>query len=135
MQYLLDTNICIYIIKRKPLNVFNKFQSLSVGSVGISAITLAELEYGIAKSMNPESNRTALEKFLIPLNVIDFGADSTNEYGKIRAALEKQGTPIGSFDLLIAAHAKSLDLILVTNNEKEFERIEHLKIENWVKNL
>ncbi len=135
MEYLLDTNICIYIIKKKPLNVFNKFQTLSVGSVGISAITLAELEYGIAKSMNPEGNRAALEKFLIPLNILDFGIDSTNEYGKIRAALEKQGTPIGSLDLLIAAHAVSLNLILVTNNENEFERVEHLKIENWVKYL
>lgn len=77
MQYLLDTNICIYIIKKKPLNVLNKFQSLSVGSVGISAITIAELEYGIAKSMNPEGNREALEKFLIPLNILDFGVYST----------------------------------------------------------
>jgi tRNA(fMet)-specific endonuclease VapC len=133
MEYILDTNICIYIIKKRPINVFEKFRSLSVGSIGISSITLAELQFGIMKSSNPEKNQEALDKFLIPLEIIDFGVNATIEYGKIRADLEKNGTPIGPLDTLIASHAKSLDLILVTNNEREFERIVGLKIENWTK--
>jgi len=133
MEYILDTNICIYIIKKRPINVFKKFRSLSVGSIGISSITLAELQFGIMKSSNPEKNQEALDKFLIPLEIIDFGVNATIEYGKIRAELEKNGTPIGPLDTLIASHAKSLDLILVTNNEREFERIVGLKIENWTK--
>lgn len=133
MEYLLDTNICIYIIKRRPEQVFDKLLTLSVGSVGISSITLAELQYGIEKSTNPDKNKEALEKFLTPIEILDFGAGATEEYGKIRAELERKGTPIGSLDLLIASHAKSLDLTLVTNNEKEFVRVVNLKIENWTK--
>jgi tRNA(fMet)-specific endonuclease VapC len=133
MQYILDTNICIYIIKRKPEQVFAKLLTLSVGSVVISSITLAELQYGVEKSINREKNKEALEKFLTPIEIIDFGVSATKEYGKIRAELEKMGTPIGSLDMLIAAHAKSLDLTLVTNNEKEFDRVNSLKIENWTK--
>lgn len=133
MEQLLDTNICIYIIKRKPEQVFDKLLTLSVGSVGISSITLAELQYGIEKSTNPDKNKEALEKFLTPIEIIDFGAEATEEYGKIRAELERKGTPIGSLDLLIASQAKSLDLTLVTNNEKEFVRVNDLKIENWTK--
>lgn len=133
MEYLLDTNICIYIIKRKPIEVFAKLRELTIGSVGISSITLAELHYGIEKSLFPDKNREALEKFLTPIEIIDFGFDASNEYGKIRAELERKGTPIGPFDMLIAAHAKCLNVILVTNNEREFERIAGLKIENWSK--
>lgn len=133
MEYLLDTNICIYIIKKRPIKVFNKFKSLSIGSIGISSITLAELQFGIMKSSSPEKNQEALDKFLTPLEIIDFDFKATFTYGKIRADLEKKGTPIGSLDTLIAAHAKSLDLTLITNNEKEFGRIPGLKIENWAK--
>jgi tRNA(fMet)-specific endonuclease VapC len=133
MEYLLDTNICIYIIKKKPIGVFEKFKSLSIGSIGISSITLAELQYGIMKSSSPEKNQEALDKFITPLEIIDFDYNATIEYGKIRADLEQKGTSIGPLDTLIAAHAKSLDLILVTNNEKEFERILELKLENWTK--
>ena len=132
MEYILDTNICIYIIKRKPVGVFEKFKSLPMGSLGISSITLAELQYGIMKSSNPEKNREALEMFLTPLEIIDFDYNAATEYGKIRAALEQKGTPIGPLDTLIASHVKSLDLTLVTNNEKEFERVAGLKIENWI---
>jgi tRNA(fMet)-specific endonuclease VapC len=132
MKYLLDTNICIYIIKRKPVNVFEKFKSLSIGTIGISSITLAELQYGIMKSSDPKKNQKALDKFLTPLEILDFDYYATIEYGKIRAELEKKGTPIGPLDTLIASHAMSLELILVTNNVKEFERIPDLKIENWV---
>ena len=131
MNYLLDTNISIYIIKKKPKQVLDKFLTLSLGSVAISSITLAELHYGMAKSSNPEKNQEALEKFLTPIEILDFSSDATEEYGNMRAELERKGTPIGPLDMLIAAHAKSLDLILVTNNEKEFARIDNLQIENW----
>ena len=130
MEYLLDTNICIYIIKKKPIDVFEKFKNFTVGDIGISSITLAELQYGIEKSSDAEKNREALEKFLTPIEIIDYGYEATIEYGKIRAELEKKGVPIGPLDMLIASHAKSLDVILVTNNVREFERISGLKTEN-----
>jgi tRNA(fMet)-specific endonuclease VapC len=133
MEYLLDTNICIYIIKKKPAEVFDKFKNLTIGDVGISSITLAELQYGIEKSSNPVKNKEALEKFLTPIEVIDFGYDATVEYGKIRSELERKGVPIGPLDMLIAAHAMSLDVTLVTNNVREFERIPELKIDKWTK--
>jgi len=133
MEYLLDTNICIYIIKKKPFEVFEKFKTLTIGDVGISSITLAELQFGIEKSSNAEKNREALEKFLTPIEIIDYGFEASVEYGKIRAELEKKGIPIGPLDMLIASHAQSLNVILVTNNVKEFERIPGLKIENWTK--
>jgi tRNA(fMet)-specific endonuclease VapC len=133
MIYLLDTNICIYIIKKKPVNVLERFKELSLGSVGVSTITLAELEYGIRKSASPEKNLEALNQFLVPLDILSFDYEATIAYGKIRAELEKKGTPIGPLDTLIAAHALSLNLTLVTNNEKEFNRIVALKVENWAK--
>lgn len=133
MEYLLDTNICIYIIKKKPEKVLQKFRTLTLGSVAISSITIAELHYGIEKRSKPKQNQDALDKFLTPLEIINFDYDATIEYGKIRSDLERKGTPIGTFDTLIAAHALSLDLTLITNNEKEFQRIPKLKIENWTK--
>ena len=131
MDYLLDTNICIYIIKKKPVEVFEKFKNLAIGDVGISSITLAELQYGIEKSSNSQKNREAWEKFLTPIEIVDYGYEATVEYGIIRAELEKKGISIGPLDTLIASHAKSLEVILVTNNVREFERIPGLKIENW----
>jgi tRNA(fMet)-specific endonuclease VapC len=133
MKYLLDTNICIYIIKNKPAQVYEKFLTLEFGSVGISSITLAELNYGVEKSMQIEKNKVALLKFLTPIEIADFNFEASIEYGKIRSDLEKKGTPIGSLDLLIAAHALSLKITLVTNNENEFSRVTGLKIENWAK--
>jgi tRNA(fMet)-specific endonuclease VapC len=133
MKYILDTNICIYIIKKKPSSVFQKFRSLKPGSVGISSITLAELEFGIEKSIKPKQNRLALHQFLIPIDIVEFDSEAATEYGSVRAKLEKSGTQIGALDTLIAAHAKSLDCILVTNNEREFIRVNGLKVENWVK--
>lgn len=132
MDYLLDTNICIYIIKKKPIEVFEKFKTLSFGSVGISTITLAELQLGVAKSANPEKNSNALNQFLTPLEIIDFGAKAAFEFGKVRAELERAGTPIGPYDTLIAAHARSIDITVVTNNVREFERVQNLRVENWV---
>jgi tRNA(fMet)-specific endonuclease VapC len=133
MKFVLDTNICIYLIKKKPVQVFDKFKELSLGSVGISSITMAELQYGIKKSTRPYKNQIALNQFLLPLEIVDFDTAAAIEYGIIRADLEKKGTPIGSLDTLIAAHVKAMGLILVTNNEKEFIRIDGLKVENWTK--
>lgn len=133
MEFILDTNICIYLIKKKPVQVFDKFKGLALGSVGISSITLAELQYGIKKSAQPDNNQIALDQFLLPLEIVNFDTDAAIEYGKIRADLEKKGIPIGPLDTLIAAHVKVMGLILVTNNEKEFSRINGLKVENWTK--
>ncbi|MBS1665458.1 MAG: type II toxin-antitoxin system VapC family toxin [Bacteroidetes bacterium] len=132
MGYLLDTNICIYIIKKKPDSVLKRLLQIPLGQIGISSISIAELDYGARKSMNPEKNLSALNQFLIPFEIFNFDFSATQEYGKIRSSLEKAGTPIGPLDTLIAAHAKSLSYTLVTNNEKEFRRIENLELENWV---
>jgi tRNA(fMet)-specific endonuclease VapC len=129
---LLDTNICIYIIKRKPDEVLRHFQQYHPGDIGISSITLAELQYGVAKSQAQKRNTEALSEFLIPIEILPFGESATQVYGSIRTLLEKRGNTIGAMDLLIAAHAISLDAVLVTNNVKEFERVPSLKIENWV---
>jgi len=131
MSYLLDTNICIYIIKQKPQSVLNRFENISPVDIGISTITVAELEYGVAKSLYPQQNGAALKKFLSPLNIYDFDANCSALYGIIRAKLEIKGTTIGSLDMLIAVHALSLNFTLVTNNEKEFSRVADLLIENW----
>jgi tRNA(fMet)-specific endonuclease VapC len=132
VKVLLDTNICIYIIKQQPASVINKFASFSVGDIGISVMTLAELEYGASKSSQPVRNRKALEQFVSPLEVAVFDRRATVFYGRIRALLEKKGRLIGSMDLLIAAHALSLGVPLVTNNVKEFKRVSGLRVENWV---
>ncbi len=133
MKYILDTNICIYIIKKKPIQVFDKFKDLPLGSVGISSITLAELAFGAKKSAQSEKNQIALNQFLIPLDIVEFDTNAAIEYGKIRAELERVGTPIGPLDMLIASHVKSLELTIVTNNEKEFKRVSGLKVENWTR--
>jgi tRNA(fMet)-specific endonuclease VapC len=133
MKYMLDTNTCIYIIKRKPLDVINRFKKIEISQVGISSITLSEFLYGVSKSSKPEQNQMALAQFIAPLEILAYGDEAAQYYGSIRVFLEQQGIPVGSLDLLIAAHALSLDCILVTNNEKEFIRIPNLKIDNWVK--
>jgi tRNA(fMet)-specific endonuclease VapC len=130
---MLDTNICIYIIKKKPDQVIERLRHTRVPDVGVSSITLSELEYGAAKSARPEQNKVAIVEFLAPLEILPYDDMAAQEYGKVRVYLEKQGTPIGSMDMLIAAHALSLNCILVTNNESEFRRIPALKIENWAK--
>ncbi len=132
MILLLDTNTCIYLIKKHPPEVLRRFNEYTVGDIGISSITAAELHFGAQKSQRPGHNRRALEQFLLPLAVADFDENAAAAYGHVRAQLEKQGTPIGSLDTLIAAHALSLGLTLVTNNVREFERVPNLKVENWV---
>lgn len=132
MNYILDTNICIYIIKKKPQSVLDKLKQIPLGVIGISVITLSELIYGVRKSAYPEKNLDALTQFLIPFELFQFDYNCAIEYGNVRSNLEKKGALIGPLDMLIAAHAKSLGHILVTNNEKEFKRVEGLQIENWV---
>ena len=131
MTYMLDTNICIYAIKNKPEQVLEKLKQNLSNGVCISAITLAELQHGVEKSMNPEKNSMALLQFLSILDILPFDDLAAVEYGKICAYLQKRGTPIGTIDILIAAHAKTENLIIVTNNVREFERVPDLKIENW----
>lgn len=133
MKFMLDTNICIYIIKRKPSNVIERFIQTEISQIGISSITLSELSYGVSKSSKPEQNQIALAQFIAPLEIMPYGHEAAQYYGDLRAHLEKQGTPIGSLDMLIAAHALSIGCTLVTNNEKEFIRIPNLKIDNWIK--
>ena len=131
MKFLLDTNICIYLIKNKPPSVLRHFQAHPVGEIGISSITVAELQYGVYKSRYVSRNQQALEQFLAPLVVADFDYRAAVVYGQIRAQLEAQGLPIGSLDMLIAAHALSLNLTLVTHNTREFSRIPGLAIADW----
>ncbi|CAH2031668.1 type II toxin-antitoxin system tRNA(fMet)-specific endonuclease VapC [Trichlorobacter ammonificans] len=129
MKLLLDTNICIYIIKQQPASVLKRFLEYQVGDIGISSITLSELRYGVAKSTQYEKNATALDEFVTPLEVVPFDEQTAYVYGNIRAALEKAGS---SMDMLIAAHALSLQLPLVTNNAREFTRIPQLTVLNWM---
>jgi len=133
MNYLLDTNICIYIINKKPAAVLKRVQSKRPGQIATSTITIAELAYGVARSRYPDRNRIALLEFLFPFTILDFDQRAAIEYGQIRALLDAKGRPVGPMDLLLAAQAKSHNLILVTNNEKEFQRIGGLRIENWAR--
>lgn len=132
MKYLLDTNICIYIIKKKPESVLKKITKLDPQQMGISSVTWSELIYGAEKSQLREKNLEALKKFIVPFEVFSFSEKEAEKAGEIRAELERIGKPIGPYDILIAAHAKTLNLTLVTHNEKEFHRIKGLKVETWV---
>ena len=132
MTYILDTNICIYIMKNKPAQVLQRFKSEIDNGICISSITLAELEYGMQHSSNPIRNEQALLHFLIPIEILPFDAAAASEYGALRTYLQGLGTPIGPLDMLIAAHAKSEHMTLVTNNVREFIRVPELVVENWV---
>ncbi len=133
MRYLLDTNICIHLIRYKPAALLERLTSLPVGDVGVSAVTIAELQAGVQKSREPERNAEALAMFLLPLVVADFDYAATEAYGRVRAHLESAGTPIGPLATLIAGHAVSLDATLITDNVGEFGRIPQLRIENWLR--
>lgn len=130
MKYMLDTNMCIYAQKNIS-QVIGKIKNNFQYGVAISSITLAELEFGVQASANIEKNTIALYKFLSIIEILDFDSSAATEYGKIRADLKGKGTPIGNMDMLIAAHAKSEDLIVVTHNTREFERVEGLQLEDW----
>ena len=131
MVLLLDTDICIHLIRERPPTILERFDEYAVGDIGISAITLAELEYGVSKSRKAAKNRQALDQFLEPLLVPDFDRAAASAYGKLRATLEKKGQMIGGMDLLIASHALSLKARLVTHNVREFARVPGLQVETW----
>ena len=131
-MYLLDTNICIYIINKSPISVINKIKTFNPSQIKLSSISLGELEYGVSKSKFRERNRNALIDFVSGFDIIDFNDNDAELFGLIRADLEKRGKVIGPYDMQIAAQALSRDLIFVTNNVDEFNRILNLKIENWI---
>ena len=131
LRYLLDTNICIYVIKRRPVLVLDRFNE-NAAHLAISSITLAELLHGAEKSSQPQRTLVVVEDFCSRLDVLDYGAKAAQHYGQIRASLEQRGTPIGVNDLHIAAHARSEGLTLVSNNLRDFERVDGLLYENWL---
>ena len=132
MRYMLDTNICIHVINRKPAKVIQRFKKEKIGNITISAITLCELKFGAYNSSKPLQNLKAIVKFTSPLDVLHFGEAETETYGKVRYNSKKSGRIIGPMDTLIAAHALSANCVLVTNNVKEFKNVPGLRIENWV---
>lgn len=131
MKLMLDTNTCIHLIKRKNKKILHRLRKHTAGEVGISSVTLAELYYGVSKSLHIQKNKQALIEFIVPLEIAVFGEKEAESYGRVRSALELAGTPIGAMDLLIGAHALSLDATLVTSNVREFKRIHHLKVVDW----
>ena len=133
MKYLIDTNICIYIMNKRPPAVIKKFKRFELGEIGISTITVSELQYGVSKSDHRKKNADRLNEFLAPLEMLTYDQMAARVYGDIRFQLENLGQPIGPLDLLIAAHAISRDLVLISNNEGEFKRIKRLKVENWAR--
>ena len=130
LRYMLDTNIVIYVIKRRPIELLEVFNR-HVGQMCISSITLAELLHGVEKSAMPDHNLRQVEDFITRLEVLEYGSKATAHYGEIRADLERKGTPIGVNDLHIAGHARSEGLTLVSNNLREFERVDALRLVNW----
>ena len=131
LRYLLDTNIVIYVLKRRPAEVLSTFNA-NASRMAISSITLAELLHAAEKSSRVSENLSVIEDFCSRLEVLSYGAKAAQHYGAIRAALEKIGLPIGVNDLHIAGHARSEGLVLVTNNTSEFARVPALELENWV---
>lgn len=134
MKYMLDTNICIYLINHRPAHVRQHFEAHPIGDIGISVITACELAYGVSKSRSAR-NRAALETFLLPLDIAAFDDTAVWRYAALRAELERSGQPIGALDTQIAAHALTLGCTLVTNNTSEFARIGGLALENWAEPL
>lgn len=131
-MWLLDTNICIALIKQRPLRLIHKLKDHEPGELALSSITFAELQFGVAKSRHSARNAAALEQFVLPLEVLSFDEAAAKVYGQLRATLEAQGTPIGALDTLIASHALSLGATVVTNNAREFLRVEGLRVEDWI---
>ena len=132
MKYLLDTNICIYLMKKNPLRVHDQFLMHRVGDVGLSSITFSELSFGVANSQRRDHNTQMLQEFVSPLEIFPYPAEAAPIYGQLRAELKKKGNLMGALDMLIAAHALYLEATLVTNNVAEFSRIPDLLIQNWI---
>ena len=131
MQYMLDTNICIFLIRKKSASVLRNIRKHDPADLCISTVSVAELEYGCDRSADPAGNRWALTEFLSPFNILPFDESAARTYGTVRSRLEKAGTPIGSMDLMIAAHALSKQLTVVTNNTREFKRVDALVVVDW----
>ncbi len=131
MRFMLDSDICVYLIRRRPPEVLQQFEHYDVSEVGISSITLAELRFGAAKSQQSDRARAALEEFVSPLEVALFDRPAAMSYGAVRAELEATGSGIGPLDTLIAGHALSLDVTFVTHNTKEFSRVPGLRLADW----
>ena len=132
MKWMLDTNICIAIINRRSERAYKRLLSLVPGDAGLSAVTMAELEFGVAKSLRVQQNREAVDGFILALEVAPFDASAAAAYGEVRASLQKRGLPIGALDMMIAGHALSLGVPLVTDNLKEFTRVPGLRTVNWL---
>ena len=133
MRYMLDTNTCVDLIRRRGDRILRTMQRLRPDDLCVSSVTLSELEYGAAKSADPGRNRLALAEFMTPLAVLPYDDAVAPVYGRVRAVLEREGTPIGPLDTMIAAHALALGLTVVTNNEREFRRVAGLNVQNWAK--
>jgi len=131
-RFLLETSLCVALLRGRAPRVFDRLQGYAMNEAAVSTITLAELQYGVAKSARPAHNAVVLAEFCAPLAILPFGAQAADTYGGVRAALERAGTPIGPLDTLIAAHALAMGLTLVTNNEREFRRVVGLHVENWL---
>jgi len=130
-MYLLDTNVCVVVIRRQPPALIQRLTSHAPDGVAVSTITVAELQFGVAKSQAPAKNQAALDHFLVPLDILPFDHAACEAYGRVRADLERRGLAIGSLDTLIAAHALSLGAVVVTNNVREFSRVSGLVVEDW----
>jgi len=130
-RYLLDTDICSYIIRQRPAAVLERFEAVSPVQLSISVITLAELLYGVERSSSKVINRPIIEDFVSRLPVLPWDSEAAAHYAQLRVFLERQGTPIGNMDLMIAAHALSQGRIVVTNNVRHFEKVPELQVENW----
>ena len=133
MRYMLDTHICIYIIRVKPVKALKKLRSFDITDIVISAITHSELDYGVTKSSRRKKNQEALNNFLSPLEIVPYDDKAAAAYGQIRSDLEKKGAIVGAIDMLIGAHAQSIPVTLVTKNLREFKRIPGLRVENWAR--
>lgn len=132
MNFMLDTNICVAMIRYRPVSLLHRMTACEPGTLWVSSITTSELFHGAEKSARPVENRAALTQFLLPLVVVDYDEAASRIYGRLRTELERAGTPTGSMDMLIAAHALSLDVTLVTNNSREFRRVKGLALEDWI---
>ncbi len=131
MKYLLDTDTCIELIRQRSPRLLEKVTSFPTGEMGLSSITVAELQYGVERSQHRDQNRAALAQFLLPFDIADFDPPAAQAYGLVRAVMEARGLPIGALDTLIAAHALALQVTLVTHNLGEFKRVEGLRVESW----
>lgn len=133
IHYMLDTDICSYIIRERPIEVLEHFETLKMDQLCISVVTYAELIYGVEHSSSKKINRSIVDQFVKHLSIIDWDKKAAEHYGNIREFLQVKGNVIGAMDMMIAAHARSQKMILVTNNEKHFKRVPKLKVENWAR--